>query len=231
MSTPLVEGTLEGKPRPSSSIRAGLIALAIGGWFMTQAFISKRTPPEGGINDGMHMLLAGPHAYLLAHPSAADALMIVSSAFIDGLAIFVLARAIFGATIRPFIGLFMLFCLRQLCEVLCSLPEPDRMIWHYPGFPALLVTYGVATDLFFSGHTSMAVYGSLELGRLGKKWFWAGVAISIFEMLTVLTLRAHYTMDVFAALMTAIVVNQVAEVISPPIDRALAKIRASTLPQ
>ena len=47
--------------------------------------------------------------------------------------------------------------------------------------------------------------------------------IAVFEMLTVLTLRAHYTMDVFAALMTALVVARIAERISPALDGALAR--------
>ena len=224
MSAPAVEVYEPEPPQPSRILRAIVVALAIGGWFATQSFIGSRTPPTGVIDDGMHRLTADWHDYLYTHPPVAKALMIVSTFFIDALAIFVLARTIFGKSIRPFVGFFMLFVLRQVCEVLCSLPEPDRMIWYYPGVPAILVTYGVATDLFFSGHTSVAVYGSLELGRLGRKWLIAGIMISIFEMITVLTLRAHYTMDVFAALMTALVVNGIAERISPPIDKFLAKL-------
>ncbi|MGD0088448.1 MAG: phosphatase PAP2-related protein [Planctomycetota bacterium] len=210
-------------PPPSRAARAGLIVLGIGAWFFTQSLIAQRTPPEGHIDDGMHRLLAPLHDYLWAHSGAANALMIVSSAFIDGLAIFVLLRAIFGPTIRPFVGLFILFALRQLCQALCSLPEPHQMIWHYPGVPALLVTYGVAPDLFFSGHTSVAVYGAIELNRLGRKWLAAAVLIAVFEMLTVLALRAHYTMDVFAALMTALVAARVADRVSPALDRALIR--------
>jgi len=205
-------------------LRALVVGAAIGGWFLTQSLISKRTPPSGGIDDGMHQLTAPLHDYLVAHTTAANVLMIISSEFIDALAIFVLIRAIFGPTIRPFVGLFMLFCLRQFCQMLVSLPEPHEMIWRYPGCPALLVTYGVATDLFFSGHTSVAVYGAIELSRMGKKWLVLGVAIAIFEMLTVLTLRAHYTMDVFAALMTAFWVSGVSELIAPWCDRKLGAL-------
>jgi hypothetical protein len=41
------------------------------------------------------------------------------------------------------------------------------MIWRYPGVPSLLVTYGTSNDLFFSGHTALAVYGSIELAWWG----------------------------------------------------------------
>ena len=48
--------------------------------------------------------------------------------------------------------------------------------------------------------------------------------IAVFEMLTVLTLRAHYTMDVFAALMAALWVSGVAAWLAPYCDRGLARL-------
>jgi hypothetical protein len=196
----------------------------IGLWFLTQALIGSRAAPAGGIDDGMHRLLAPAHDWLLIHELCADTLMIVSSAFIDGLAIFIILRSVLGQSLRPFLGLLMLFVLRQLCQALISLPEPHEMIWRYPGFPALLVTYGVATDLFFSGHTSVAVYGALELARIGRRWILPGLLIAVFEALTVLTLRAHYTMDVFAAALAAAVVSKAAEAIAPHGDRLVNRL-------
>jgi len=213
--------------KPSSTrvrlARAVIVAITIGMWFLTQSLIGARTPPEGKIDDGMHRVLAPLHDYFLSHNFAANILMIVSSAFIDGLALLVLARALFGASIRPLIGLGTLFALRQLCQALVSLPTPEGMIWRDPGVPAILVTYGVGTDLFFSGHTSVAVYGSIELVRIGRKWMALGISIAVFEALTVLTLRAHYTMDVFTAVMTAFCANHVSEWIAPACDKAIAR--------
>lgn len=37
--------------------------------------------------------------------------------------------------------------LRQIMEALAALPSPPNAIWHYPGFPSLLVTYGVANEI------------------------------------------------------------------------------------
>jgi hypothetical protein len=163
------------------------------------------------------------HQYLLDHPRTANGLLITSSAFIDLFALFLLARAIFGPTFRPFIGLLMLFALRQICQALCALPPPEEMIWRNPGFPSLVVTYGVANDLFFSGHTAIAVFGAVELARLGRRWLGVlGFGIALFEVATVLTLRAHYTMDVFTGAVTALLVAGVAAKISPGCDRILA---------
>ena len=92
-----------------------------------------------------------------------------------------------------------------------------------PGIPSLLVTYGTATDLFFSGHTAIAVFGSVELARMGGVILPAlGVVIAVVEATAVLVLRAHYTMDVFAGAVTALWVWTVANALAPGVDRWLA---------
>jgi PAP2 superfamily C-terminal len=66
------------------------------------------------------------------------------------------------------------------------------------------VTYDVATDFFFSGHTALAVLGAVELTRImGRRWLWVGLLIVLFEASTVLLVRAHYTMDVFTGAVAA----------------------------
>ena len=97
-------------------------------------------------------------------------------------------------------------------QAVVALPAPPDAIWRYPGFPSLLVTYNVANDYFFSGHTSIAVLGATELWRAGKRWLTAlGIAMVVFEVLTVLVLRAHYTMDVFTGLVTGLYAARLAD--------------------
>ncbi len=96
------------------------------------------------------------------------------------------------------------------------------MIWHYPGFPSLLVTYHVANDFFFSGHTAIAVFGAVELSRFHRKWLTAiAVLIVLFEVGTVLILRAHYTMDVFTGMLAALWIARISERLAPALDRRL----------
>jgi hypothetical protein len=179
-------------------IRALLVVLGLAAWFWTQSLIGQRVVSGQAIGDELHVLTAPAHQYLLDHPRAANGLLIASSAGIDLFALFLLGRAIFGPTFRPFIGL-------------------------NPGLPSLVVTYGVANDLFFSGHTAIAVFGAVELARLGRRWLGVlGVGVALFEVAAVLTLRAHYTMDVFTGAVTALLVAGVAAKISPWCDRALA---------
>ena len=209
---------------PLSLARFGLVAVGILLWFWTQSLIARRAFPEGRIGDAIHVATAPVNQYLVDHPPAANTLLMVSSAFIDLLAIFLLASAVFGPSIRPFLGLVMLFVLRQVCQALCALPLPEHMLWRYPGFPSLLVTYGTSNDLFFSGHTAIAVYGSLELARLGRRWLIVGVVIAVFEMAAVLVLRAHYTMDVFTGAAAALCVGWLAARLAPACDERLGRM-------
>jgi hypothetical protein len=205
--------------------RVVLTALALVLWFWTQSLIGAKALPAQGLGDGLHTLLAPLNESLHAHPQFTDGLLIVSSAFIDLLAIFLLGSWIFGKSVRPFLGLVLVLGLRQVFQGLVALPPPAGMLWHYPGFPSLLVTYGVANDFFFSGHTAVAVLGAGELGRLGRPWLrMAGIAVALFEVTVVLALRAHYTMDVFTGAVAALYVAQVAEKIAPACDRALARM-------
>jgi hypothetical protein len=187
------------------AIRLLVTAVALVTWFWTQSLIGARGLPGPVIGDRLHTATAPLNLYLHAHPSAANVLLIASSAIIDLLALFLLSRWILGASARPFFGLVIVLGLRQITQALVTLPIPPNAIWHYPGFPSLLVTYGVANDYFFSGHTAIAVLAATELARLGRRWLTGlGLLIVLFEILTVLVLRAHYTMDVFTGVVTGL---------------------------
>ncbi len=205
-------------------LRVAFVAVGLAAWFSSQALIGKRTFPDGTIGDAVHIWTDPLHDYLIAHPRAGDALLIASSGVVDLVGVSLLYLSIFGTSVRPFLGLLFLFVLRQVCEGLCSLPAPDEMIWHKTSVPTLLVTYGVSTDLFFSGHTGLAVLGAVELARTKKRPLVAlGIGIALFEAASVLVLRAHYTMDVFTGAVTAILVAQMAAKIAPWCDRALTR--------
>ncbi len=205
---------------PRLVVTAVILAL----WYWSQSLIGARAIPASGIHDTIHSLTAGWNSYFSQHARGADALLMVSSALIDALGLFLLGRWLFGESVRPFLGLALLMVLRQLMQGLCALPPPPNMIWHYPGFPSLLVTYHVANDFFFSGHTAIAVFGALELSRLRHKWLTVAAALVVlFEIATILILRAHYTMDVFAGAVAALWIASLSELISPRVDRLLGR--------
>jgi hypothetical protein len=209
-------------PWPVIAVRVAFVIAGIIAWFVTQALLAKRVPKvavEVPLTDGIHVLTAGIHHRYFTNEHAGNRLLIASSLVIDLLGAYLLGSAIFGESIRPYVGLVLLFSLRQICQMLCPLPAPSGMVWRYPGVPAILVTYGTANDLFFSGHTAIAVYGAATLAGHWGHWGLAlGLAIAFFEAITVLVLRAHYTMDVFTGIVCALWVYSLSAKLGPWID-------------
>jgi hypothetical protein len=216
---PAAEAASPGARWKSLALRVAITGVALVIWFWTQSLLGRRAGDAAAIGDGLHRLTAPLHSYLENSPRAADALLILSSLGIDALGIFLLGSWIFAARLRPFLGLAMLLILRQVMQALCALPPPPGMIWHDPGFPSLLVTYGVSNDFFFSGHTAIAVFGAAELVRLRKTWLTVcAILLVLVEVAAVIVLRAHYTMDVFTGLLAALCVA----FLSDPVSRWLA---------
>ena len=209
-------------PWPVIAVRAGLVAAGIIAWYWTQAVLGKRVPKvayEVPLTDGMHVLTRRIHARYFTNEAAGNRLLIISSLVIDLLGAYLLGAALFGSSIQPYLGLVMVFALRQICQMLCPLPAPSGMVWRYPGVPAILVTYGTANDLFFSGHTAIAVYGAATLaGHWGPGGLALGIAVAVFEAVTVLVLRAHYTMDVFTGIVCALWVYSLSGKLAPLVD-------------
>lgn len=212
-------------PWPVIGVRAGFVVIGIFAWYVTQALLAKRVPKvayEVPLTDGLHVLTRRMHQRYGTNIAAGNRLLIVSSLVIDLLGAYLLGSAIFGVSIRPYLGLVMLFALRQICQMLCPLPVPAGMVWRYPGVPAILVTYGTANDLFFSGHTAIAVYGAATLAGHWGAWGLAlGLAVALFEAITVLVLRAHYTMDVFTGIVCALWVYSLSGNLAPAMDAAI----------
>jgi hypothetical protein len=238
-----IDGLRQKIPNPQDShgtlatwgIRVFLILLALAGWHATQFLIGTkkggdpRKLADASIaltdTDVLLRLTAPANRFLNAHPKYANALLVISSAIIDQLGVFLLLLSIIGPSIRPFVGLLILLALRQVCQALTSLPPPVGMIWRNPGFPSIFVTYGVANDLFFSGHTAVAVYGAFELA-MGSGWLAAvAIAIVLFEIGTVLVLRAHYAMDIFTGMIAALLAAGIATWIGPVCDLLLLRMQ------
>lgn len=189
-------------------LRVLAIAGALAAWFATQKMIGARTLEAGAIYDHGHVLTARWNARLHANPKAANAMLIATSLGIDLLTLFVLIYSVIGPSFTPFWGMFALFLLRQISQAMVALPPPPGIIWRDPGFPSLFVTYGVGNDFFFSGHTALAVYGAIQLATLQIPALTAlGIMVATIEVVAVIVLRAHWTLDVIAGLFAALAVG------------------------
>lgn len=184
-------------------IACGLVA-----WFVTQRMIGQRHLEGGGIYDHLHRLTAAGNAWLHVHPGAARAALIASSLGVDAVSLFVLGYAVVGPSFSPFWGLLCLFGLRQASQAVVALPAPSGIIWRDPGFPSLFVTYAVGNDFFFSGHTALAVYGAIQIASLGIPVLtFVATLLAVLQMLVVIVLRAHWTLDVLTGLFAALLVG------------------------
>jgi len=205
-----------------AGLRVLAIALALVIWFWTQKLIGIRAGRCDGIGDRGHDLTAKWHAYFAANARAADRALMLSSLCIDGFGVFLIAAAVFGRSFAPFLGVLIVFSLRQICQAYCPLPPPPGIIWRNPGFPTVLVTYGVGNDFFFSGHTALAMLGAIELCHLAPWWLAVvAVVLALGEAVIVLVLRAHYTMDVVTGALAAWFAADMARWLAPLLDGAL----------
>ena len=190
------------------AVRVLLIAGSLFLWFLTQKMIGARQLQEGAIYDHFHVLTARWNTWLNQHPKPANAILVASSFCVDAVTLFVLFYAVLGPSFMPFWGLFGLFALRQLSQAAVALPVPQGIIWRDPGVPSLFVTYGVGADFFFSGHTALAVYGAMQLSALHVPALTIlGAVVAVLQVIAVIVLRAHWTMDVLAGLFAALTVG------------------------
>ena len=186
------------------TLKCLLIVVSMVAWRWTQSLIASRTLKDGQMGDLFHDLTESWNQWLHGHRRIASGILIASSACIDLFGLFLIGMGIFGPTLRPLLALLMLFAFRQFCQMACALPVPPKMIWHHPGFPSLLVTYGTGNDFFISGHTAIAVLGAIEVGHILPFGFAiAAAVVAVLEGLVVIVLRAHYTMDVLGAIVAA----------------------------
>jgi hypothetical protein len=189
-------------------LRLAFIAGSLVAWFATQRMIGARSLADGALYDHLHVVTERWNDWLNRNPRAANAILVASSLCVDAVTLFVLVYSVFGPSFKPFLGLLILFVLRQLAQATAALPVPKGIIWRDPGCPSLFVTYGVSNDLFFSGHTALAVYGAMQLAVLQIPALTAlGIVIAVLQVVAVIALRAHWTMDVLAGVFAALAVG------------------------
>ena len=204
-------------------VRLLVIAVALVIWFRTQKIIGRKISGSDGLGDAVHRFTAGWHRYFVEHGKSADHALIASSLCIDAFGLTLIASAVFGASFAPFLGILIVFSLRQVFQLWCTLPPPPGIIWRDPGFPTVLVTYDVSTDFFFSGHTALAVLGAIQICHIAPWWLGAiAVLVALGEAVIVLVLRAHWTMDVITGAFAAWVAADLAGRLAPHVDGWLA---------
>ena len=98
------------------------------------------------------------------------------------------------------------------------------MIWHYPGFPSLVVTYSTSSDFFFSGHMALATVLASELtahgaqrGKQAMVWTIAGA-----QAFVILSMRFYYVSDMVMGCFAAVAPTQLADALGHRLDERFA---------
>lgn len=216
--------TVEGRPWLMRSLQIAAVGGAYAAWLVSQHLLESSRGVVSGFTDHTHELLAGANTYLNAHPSLADAILAVSSLEVDLAAVSMVVFFFMRRQSRPLLALWAILVMRQLCQASVSIPPPDGMIWRYPGFPTLVVTYGTSTDFFFSGHMALATILAAELSAQNARWSRQATAWSIaaLQAIVILSMRFHYVTDVVAGLLAAVAAVRIADAVGRRVDAQVA---------
>lgn len=173
-------------------------------WIQTQTWLST-VQSNNAIKDRIHdSKLVNQTIHFLTKNKNISSILIASTTFlIDSTLTILIIKSLLHNQIRYPIILLLGIILRQFCQYISTLPMPQGMIWHDPGFPTLYMVYDVKNDFFFSGHTFIAMLIGMELiekyNFIGKIY---GVFFIICQIGFVLITRSHYFIDVYAAITT-----------------------------
>lgn len=201
------------------------ITVGTGLYYLTQFFLGARPFPIECIDDLIFKWTTPINHYVQANPSAANWMLGSTSFIFDAASLFLFLLGFFGPSFAPFIGLSLIIMLRLVMQLICPLPPSPEIIWYDPGFPSIFVTYNTIADFFFSGHTATDTFATIQLARFGKKWLTGiGVILTTYTAIILLSLRIHYTMDIYTGLMTALLVAVICNKIGPTIDNWIIRL-------
>lgn len=132
-------------------------------------------------------------------------LQITSSLLMDGLYLAMFVNWVFsGRSSRLIVAMITFYAVRGITMGYFLLGFPEGYTWDSPGFPSIIVPYGVTSDFFYSGHCGF-------LTILGAEWYTLGyVKMSIFTHITtvymafvMLVCRIHYSIDITTGIVFA----------------------------
>ena len=158
-----------------------------------------------GVKDYPLIWTGGMNEYFREDDRRRNALLIICGLLMDFMLLVGFFRwAWYGTTWRFFFALVFFYGLRIILQNIFFMEFPEGYNWAYPGFFSIAVPYGITGDFFYSGHVGICMIQFLEFYTVG--WYWMS-AYSLFTMamqiLLMLALRAHYTIDMVSGVVFA----------------------------
>ena len=196
-------------------LRLIIIIMLFGCFEKSQHFISNIKRANSSSISNSHVIFdktfewtEGINHYLRDNKLAADVTITAVNFVIDILFVLIILEALLN-NIKIISGYFIILFLRQISQYIVDLPIPTEILWYNPHIiPSITADYDISSDFFFSGHTATTIYISFILCRTYLSgFFWRIILpteVVLFTIIVLISLRAHYYMDIYAGMMTSI---------------------------
>jgi len=106
----------------------------------------------------------------------------------------------YAKTARIVFTILIFYGVRAVFQAWFLFQFPQHMIFDDPGYPSLMVPYGVTSDFYFSGHCGFLLIICLEMYHEGYKKL---VLLHCFMLTFMATLliftRGHYSIGIFSS--------------------------------
>lgn len=158
-----------------------------------------------GVKDLPFIWFTPLNEYYIANINQRNNLIIFSSITLDSLLLIAFYRwTRYSSSYRLPLANVFFYITRAICQKLIVIEYPEGYNWGYPGFFSFSIPYGETNDFFYSGHVGICIVQYLEFNAVG--WKYAGrfsLFVCCVQIYMMLVLRAHYTMDMIAAIIFA----------------------------
>ena len=172
------------------------------------------------IDDKVFTLTSSLNSYFAVHKLQKNIMLITSSLLIDVLIIITALHWIaYSKTWRLPLSLVTFYLFRGIVQSMFQMKYPEGYLWEYPNFPSLVVSYLKTNDFFFSGHVGLPVMLALEWKNNKKMYlFYISLFVCAVEIITMISRRGHYTIDLIAGVVFALYIYELCEKISVYVD-------------
>lgn len=179
--------------------------------------------PKGEVaclDDRLFNLTASINAYFATHSLQKQILLATSSLLIDSLIVITAIHwVLYSKTWRLVLALIFFYLFRGIVQCLFQMRFPNGYLWDYPNFPSLTVSYLKTNDFFFSGHVGLPILIAREWKTNNNNiLFGISIGICAIEIMTMIFLRGHYTIDLIAGVIFALYFYEVCASLSKYVD-------------
>lgn len=157
------------------------------------------------IKDTIFQITAYLNDYMNKNKDLRNICMILSSITLDAIVLITSYTWIInGKSWRPIMALVLFYSLKFICNLLFTMRYPEGMLWEYPGFPSLIISYQKSVYFFYSGYVGLNLICCIELYKLNMKIFSCLAFLELTYLTTLLLiLKANYFVDIVASLYAA----------------------------